>query len=182
MCCLFFASCSKDIEVVTPEFSKDDQLETLIKKDFTELNVSIQSFFRQLGRKRLLIMKNQLNSGATLADLDSRFSSSHFQSIQLRLADNFKLLSYYEDQVRLDDFVDEMARSVTRGTSHLAKAYGTPCFDAWDLAMASIAAGAAICLSYSPPTLVAISKCSAGAAIAMITAEISYRNCMEQYE
>ncbi|PHN03661.1 hypothetical protein [Flavilitoribacter nigricans] len=182
MCCLSLASCVKDTELSAPPFDNDQKLEVVIEADFNELTTSIRNHLKQLPKKELMAAKDQLENGVGYEEINPYFSSAPFQSLQVRLVTNLKSLSYYQNESLFEAYLEKLGCRKKPQPSETAKSLGTPCYDAWDLQMASVTAGLAICLGYSPPELLSISKCVTVAALAAAVAEVKYHNCMEQYE
>ena len=181
--CLFaLASCSKEVEMAKTVSNDDLELEATIENGFEDLINNVQNYFQGFGKKDLDSIKSRLESGATLTEIDQRFAAETFQRLQLNLVNNFRSLSYYNDSAQLEAFIDQLVQNVTAKGKKVANVDGTPCFDAWDLQMATVTATAVVCLAYSSPDLISISRCGALVAIGTIAAEIAYQNCMDQYE
>lgn len=182
ICCFALASCNKNSELTSPVSNYDREIESNIEKGFNALHTYVVDHFGQLQKKELVAVKKQLEAGATLSEVHPQFTTNYFQTLQVQLAENFKRLSYYKDQDKLDSFIENLTHQKFSTKRHLEKSTGTPCFDAWDAEMATIAATVADCLTYSSPDLWSLSKCGAIAAIGIAGAELTYQNCMAQYE
>lgn len=180
MCILFLASCSKKDQLIESKFSEDQQLEETIKEDFSTLTSSFRKIFSGREKQELIRFKEQLEDGANLVDLNIPFIADEFQPLQIRLADKLKSLSYYQDQNRLIDFLEEVGKEAANNKGSVSRAMGTPCYDTWDRQMAAVASSFLVCLGYSPNWAMA-SKCTIIAVIASVSTELAYQACIDEY-
>lgn len=180
MLCLCFAACERNEESIQPVGHSDAELELLIEDDASQLWDVVQGVFQGYSEREIARINTQLEQGAVPADLLPAGSARQLDVLHTQIVERVSSLSYSHDQDQLIGLFEEISSKKARNRT-VRKALDTPCFDAWDIQMGAIAATYFTCLAYSR-TWVNASKCSVVAAIASTAAELTYQNCMEQYE